>query len=273
MSPKKINQIISVGASITNSPWWTWKDYLQIESKIKNINLAVPGAGNEFMIHNLVLNKDKLNENTLVVVMFTNIDKFDWFISKEKFSELKKEKNKAFAFGKDNGFWWCTGSWFPKEKEIFKDIFYSEDYFIVKTIQQLLLLNELKRIYKFELVVAFDSPIWTYIEQEINQIANDITGYNKKENNLLTNPLSKIWKDLIEVEFLDIADKSLIGYCIKNNLPWQNEFYGPHPSPISHYKWYKDILVPELLKFVDLDLSLDYTDKLESMEKIWKKEY
>jgi len=26
--------------------------------------------------------------------------------------------------------------------------------------------------------------------------------------------------------------------------------------------------VPEVLKFVDLDLSLDYTDKLESMEKI-----
>lgn len=272
MSPKKINQIISVGASITDSPWWTWKDCLQIESKIKVINLAVKGCGNEFMINNLLLNKNRLNENTLVVIMFTNIDKFDWFVEKDKFIELQEEKHKPIDFSKKNGFW-CTGSWFPKDKKIFRDIFYSEDYFVVKTIQQILLLNELEKIYKFKLVVTFDSPIWTYTEQEIIHNVNDITRYNKKENNLLTNPLSKIWKNLLDKKYIEISDKSLIGYCIKNNLPWQNEFYGPHPAPISHYKWYKDILVSEVSKYIDLDVNLDYIDKLKSMEKIWKKEY
>jgi len=272
MSFKNINQIICVGASITDSPWWTWKDYLQIESKLKVINLAVKGCGNEFMINNLILNKNKLNDKTLVIVMFTNIDKFDWFVEKDKFIELQEEKHKPINFSNQNGFW-CTGSWFPKDKKIFKDIFYSEDYFVVKTIQQILILEQLKKIYNFQLILTFDSPIWTYTEQEINHITTDIKKYNKNENLLLESCLSKIWKNLLDKKYIKISNKSLIGYCIKNQIPWQNETHGAHPSPISHYKWYKDILSPEVKKYISIDETLCYEDKLQSMEKIWQKKY
>jgi hypothetical protein len=269
MSLININKIVVAGASITNSPWWTWKDFLQNDTKLPIIDLSVRGCGNEFIVHNLVKNQSKLDSNTLVIAMLTSIDKFDWYVQQEKFFSLSEQKHKPIEFSNNTGFW-CTGSWFPDTKEIFKNNFYSEDYFVVKSIQQIFLLDQLSKKLGFKLITVFDSPIWTYTEQELDKM---VTGINldKKLNGMLDFELSKLWMPMLDSCQLDITDSSLIGYCIKNNLPWGNIVNGSHPPAGSHHKWYKNILLPKIKKYIDQTVNLDYSKKIHIMDEIWSK--
>lgn len=271
MSLTKIDNIVTVGASITDSQWWTWKDFLEFDSGLNLTNLAIRGCGNEFMVHQLMNNSKYITEKTIVIIMFTNVDKFDWYVHPSTFELLSKEKHKPIDFGDRYGFW-CTGSWFPEQKQIFKNNFYSEDYFTVKTIQQILLAQQLQQVHKFKLIITFDSPAWTYTEQELNQITEGKSITNEK-NVLLNGPLSKKWATSLDKDFFNLDSTSLIGYCMKNNLLWHNKLFKGHPPSGSHYKWYQDVLLPQIQKYINVELSSDYLDKIETMDELWQEKF
>ena len=267
MAMSEIKKIIVLGASLTDSNWWTWKDFVEMDTGCKLVNLAKKGCGNEFMTHSLVKNKNLLDENTLVIAMLTSIDKFDWFVGVNEFNKLLNEKHAPIDFGKHNGFW-CTGCWFPGKKQIYHDNFYNEDYFVTKTIQQILLFERLSEIYKCKIIITFDSPVWTYTEKELLSLS-----INETQNKLLSHTLSDHWAEVLNQEYVNITRKSLIGFCMIENLPWFDQHYKAHPPAGSHYKWYRNVLSVELQKYINFDFNDDYIEKIKTMDNLWQQEF
>lgn len=262
-----VTNILVLGASITESPWLTWKDFLQIESNLPMRNLSIKGTGNEFMTVAMLKNTKLITPDTLVTVMLTNVDKFDWYVEGNTYRDLAQEKHQPIPISDHSGFW-CTGSWFPKKKSIFKDNFYNLDYFCSKTIQQILLLQTICRQQGAILQLLFDSPIWNYTEQDLNSIGSKKLTINNARQNLLKLPLSQMWASQLDQDIKNV--QGLIGYCWDNNLEWHNTHYCSHPPSASHWEYYNNIVKPLLspwIKFTDCQRSLD--TKIKKMTQVW----
>jgi hypothetical protein len=268
--PNDIKRIVILGASITSSPWYTWKDYVEVETNLKCYDLSARGVGNEYLAHNLMANEDLLDEQTLVLCMLTSFDKFDWYVTGQRYIDLQVEKHKPRSVSASSGFW-CTGSWFPLEKDIFKQTFYDEDYFCAKAIQQVLLMQKICQVKNSNLILFFDSPIWTLTEQAINHIKpdNQQTSISALSRDFLAQPLSSMWKQYIDQSLIDVQDSSLLGYCWKKGLLWYNEGVKCHPPSSSQWSFYQDIVKPSINQYVPTQ-DVDLTKKIQTFDEKWK---
>jgi hypothetical protein len=262
------NQLIVLGASITASPWMTWADFLEIESAMSVINLSSKGIGNEFMMQSLANVRDRLDDRTLVLVMLTNIDKWDWYVQGDQLHALRQEKHSPKLISDNSGFW-CTGSWFPGNKKIYQDLFYNDDYFCSRTIHNILLLKTICEDRRSKLEIFFDSPIWSYTEQDINAM---VMGMEVQSRNLLQGDLSRLWQCALDEHMLDLDQSSLLGYCWHNQLCWCNQTYKAHPPSSSHWRWYRDIMRPRISQHCSLqDWSQTLGPKIHEMDDLWQK--
>jgi hypothetical protein len=262
-----IDNILVLGASITESPWLTWKDFLEVESNLPIRNLSIKGVGNEVMTAQLLKNLELITPNTLVIVMFTNVDKFDWYVEGATYHELMQQKHQPIPISKDSGFW-STGSWFPERKSIFKDNFYSLDYFCSKTIQQILLLQTICQQQNCVLQVLFDSPIWNFTEKDINAVGAGTLTVDQAYQNLLELPLSSMWANYISQDLKNC--RGLIGYCWDHKLDWYSIRLCGHPPSSSHWEYYSNVVKPALtswVKFSDCKKILD--PKIKKFTEIW----
>ena len=93
---KQVDTLIISGASITNSPWFTWADIVtEVLQPRKVIDVSARGTGNYYIALsciNAILNTDA-NETVLCMPMFTNIDKFDMYIPRGGVEEFQKQKH------------------------------------------------------------------------------------------------------------------------------------------------------------------------------------
>lgn len=259
----KVNKIIIGGASITNSPWYTWADFLSIESGITPLDLCVRGAGNEYIVSSVVKNSAELTPNTLVVVMLTSFDKFDWYVEGQKYQNLLKEKHTPKAVSDHSGFW-CTGSWFPGAKQAFSEQYYTHDYFCTKTIQQIMLLRQVCAVRGAQLCILYDAPIWTHTEQDINRIGAENLDPRELAQDYLGLPLTTLWAEFVSERF-----ESLIGYCWSHSLPWYNQTYKGHPPSGSHYEYYKHVVRPQVHDLIKLDHTARLTEMINQFDQHW----
>lgn len=260
-----IDKIFVFGASITHGPWWTWKDFLEIESKITATDLSLKGVGNTYMMHSIL--DQPLDENSLVVGMLTNVDKFDWYVEGKKYRSLSSQKHAPIPVGSDSGFW-CTGSWFPLDKRKYLELFYSLDFSAAQNIQQLCALKYFCAVKKCKLEIFFDSPIWAFTEQDLNKMIT--TGQAGSTRCMLDLPLTKKWSKLLTNNEIYNESDSLIGYCWHHNLPWGNSFYNGHPPSSSHWQFYQEIVRPRISQHLDLDPIGNMSTKIAAMDLLWK---
>lgn len=262
-----INNLVIAGASITNSPWFTWADFLQESTGLHCQNFSSKGSGNEHIVASLVKHQDKINKNSLVVVMFTNTDKFDWYVEGDKYFELQKEKHQPRPISQNSGFW-CTGSWFPLDKSVYRELFYSHDYFCVKSVQQIMLLTQLCIAKQCKLLILFDSPIWKYSEESINNIGKmNLDPYKNFVKNEL--PYFDLWKKLLDPSLVNNDKDSLLGFCWNNNLPWYNKRMKGHPPSSSHYAFFKQVVEPKISDLLEIK-NIDFlSNKIQKFDNMW----
>lgn len=267
VSKHPVNNCVIAGASLTNSPWFTWADFLLESTQLPTENFSTQGAGNEYIVASLIKNQEKINQNSLVVVMFTNIDKFDWYVDHDKYRKLLNEKHQPKPISDNSGFW-CTGSWFPLDKQIYQELFYSQDYFCAKTVQQILLLWQLCQAKQCNLLILFDSPIWSYTEQLINKIGAE--KLDPLAHGLeMSGPYFDMWKQQLDTGMLDNYDRSLLGFCWNNKLAWHNQKMKGHPPSSSHFEFYNQVVRPDLEGVVKLH-DLDYLRaKMKKFDELW----
>lgn len=262
-------KIIVIGASITASPWFTWKDFLEIESGIVATDLSRKGAGNEYMVTALAQHADQLDADTLVLIMMTNVDKFDWYVEDARYKSLLGEKHPPNPISKSSGFW-CTGHWFPLEKELYQKNFYSLDYFTTKTIQQIMLAKSICQQRGAKLELLFDSPIWNYTEQDLYACTQGKDPSSCCQQ-LLELPLSNIWSSNLSSTELNLEHNSLIGHCWQQNLPWENDKFSIHPPSGSHWSFYDKILRPRISNQLTLRNDSDLQHKIQKLDQVWNK--
>lgn len=264
-----IQKIFIGGASITASPWFTWVDFFKHESKLPIEVFASKGCGNEYIVAKILTVRHSLGPDSLILVMLTNFDKWDWYVQNDQLKSLMNEKHQPKKIGFNSGFW-CTGSWFPGLKSLFRDYFYNEDYFCVKAIQQILILEKLCEITGSHLEIFFDSPIWSHTEQTINFIGQNNVDNDYDLQDFLSGEYAKLYAPLLQKKYGDLATDSLIGYCWHHQLPWFNQKYGGHPPSSSHLAWYKQIARPRLSRYLNLDICdklMQY--KVYKFDQIW----
>lgn len=239
-----LNTVIFGGASNSNGPWPTWVDLVREKYQANFIDSSKKGQGNEAIIikalHSAWKVKDK-SDNIKIIIMLTTIDKWDWYVDKpDLITKYDKEKHNIVRLNTDDQFgFWSTGSWFPLEKEIFKDNFYSEEYFTFRTLQLINMFIQICEKQSWEYNILYDSPIWSVTENTLNQ-GNDL---DIDSNKLVSSNFIKWFYDISNIDSL-AYNPGLIGFLYQNNLPWFSNKYGPHPGPKSHYEFTKKYVYP-----------------------------
>jgi len=263
-----VQKIIIAGASITSSPWFTWADYLKDESGLPTVDLSRKGVGNEYIINSLVQNQKHLGPDSLVVMMLTNIDKWDVFVEGQRFDDLLGQKHAPIPIGSRSGFW-CTGSWFPDYKKAYDELYYNVDYFCSRTIQMIMLARSICSTNGSRLEIFYDSDIWNYTEQQLyHSLDKDLPSAGQ----YLSGDLSKIWATQLQVDDLKTDTDSLISFCWHNDLPWANGFYKIHPPSSSHWRFYQSVMRPRIHTVCELRDSTDQMlDKIHTMDTLWQK--
>lgn len=244
------NPVIISGASITNdSAWPTWATWVKKRYEFKNVvDVSVKGLGNEAIILKAVYTALKFS-NPLILVQLTNVDKWDWYVDDLTLIEsINKEKHPITPIADfDSSGFWSTGSHFPVWKEYYKNNYYSLQYHVHKTLQQIQWLQLLTAKHKWTTIILFDSPVLSVIEDQI--ITGNLTKDQCIGNKLIDSTISKIIFD--DIDFSDIYVPGLIGYACLNGMQWYSDRYKAHPGSLTHYYYAKDIVCSKLDTLVE----------------------
>lgn len=258
------NAVIFSGASITNSPWYTWKDFVQHRYGLTQlIHNDYKGVGNEFIVESTIY-QCKKNPGSTALVMLTNFDKWDWFVDDPTIATRINTEEKHPVRAHDGQIslqgYWSTGSWFPKYKEHFYEHYYSRIYFIQKSLKELYLLQKFFLDYKIPNLILFDSPIFQWAEQTLN------TGVVDSVPMIEHHAMLNHWRSL--VDWTRIYQPGLIGFCVENQLPWYNARHKGHPPSSSHLRFAKKHIFPCLDEFFPV-LEQEQDWLLSKMEQLW----
>ena len=271
---KQIDYLIIAGGSITKGPWFTWADNVQqLLMPNTTVNLSEKGCGNKFialcLINHIVNNP--LPRNTLIMPMFTMVDKFDQYVDAKQAQELSKEKHSPITLeskyckDSESGFW-GTGCHFPLVKKIYKENFYNLDWFVTDTIFNIYLLKQVCDQYDLDFFPVYDSDIWSWTESDYNQIAQ---GQYCAKHDLLSGELARKFKSLLPES--PIAYKnSLLEFARQNHMRIYNSLHNLHPPSNVHWAWTQSHVLPCLeSKYFIHKTSQSYIEKIEKFSQEW----
>jgi hypothetical protein len=230
------------GASISQTPWPCWKDFIVTRYGLKNIvDNAYRGVGNEFMVESTIHHCNKAS-NPYVMIMFTMFDKWDWFVEDpilaKKINQEQRHPLRDLDGEQSTSGYWSTGSWFPEYKEHYLENYYSEKYFLSQTLKNLYVLQQYLKTNSIPNLILFDSPILECTEQGLN------TGQITRQELVKDNPLAQIWYN--QIDWSNIYKPGLIGFCEGNNLEWFGKKAKVHPPSISQLEFCKQKIWPQL---------------------------
>jgi hypothetical protein len=264
--------LIIAGGSITNSPWFTWADHVeQILQPACVENLSFKGCGNKFIALstiNLILEK-KPPVGSLVMPMFTMVDKFDQYVDADQARTLAHERHppiniraKYCEVGQ-SGFW-STGGHFPLAKQVYRENFFNLDWLTTDTILDIFCLQQVCVQHGLDFFPVFDSDIWNWTDDDYTKIA---LGESCPARNLLDGDLAKKFKSLVIEHTKTI---SLIEHARTNNLPIYSSINYLHPSSMVHWSWLQSHVLPVLAQqYQTHKINESYMNKIQNFTKEW----
>jgi hypothetical protein len=265
-----MKKIIIGGASNTQGPWPTWADFVKLRYNHVFYDASKKGMGNEAIITTALKSAAKnanKNDDILLLLMLTSIDKWDWYVTDPiVFNKLNKEKHNITQLDKkDKKGFWSTGSHFPLDKSYFKEHYYSNDYFMYKTLTLIEFFKNVCQKQNWKYKIFFDSPIFSMTENELKQPCQvDIDSF-KLINNTLCDWLFNVFKIDNTIYY-----PGLIGFLYTKKMSYYSSVYGPHPGPMSHLEFCKE----HIFNTLDYDLCKNHDFKFlnmyaEKMENLW----
>jgi len=255
--------VIVGGSSITDtSAWPTWATWLQYRyCPATFVNTGVKGLGNEAIILRAVAQAKKCLD-PLIVIQLTNVDKWDWYVDNQNLlDEINQEKHASVKIG-DGGFW-STGSHWPKWKQHYRANYYSQDYFVLRTVQMITWFQMLCAVQNWDHYIIFDSPIFSVTEQQLN--TGQLSLEQCYKTDFLDTDLVKPFADLMSLQ--QIYTPGIIGYAKLNNFAWFTNKVKGHPGSLVHWHYAKEIVAPVLDSFLD---PVQEFDDFEFEAKKWQ---
>lgn len=270
---KQLECLVIAGGSITNSPWFTWADHVQqLLQPNQTVNLAIKGCGNKFIALSLInqIIQRSIPAGSLIMPMFTMIDKFDQFVNSDRAQGLSKEKHPPITLEStycklsESGFW-STGSHFPLAKQLYKENFYDLDWFATDTILNIFSLQQVCNQYNLDFFPVFDSDIWNWTEEDYNKIAQ---GENRPRRNILNGDLAQRFRSLLPESATHFV--SLIEYARQNSMPIFNSVNKLHPPSDVHWAWTQSHVLPCFEnRYVLHKINRSYISKIEEFTQEW----
>lgn len=271
---KQIEYLVIAGGSITKSPWFTWADHVQqLLQPSTTVNLSVKGSGNKFIslcLINYILHHH-IPPGSLIMPMFTMVDKFDQYVDVNQAQELSKEKHPPITLESnyckpfESGFW-STGCHFPLVKQVYKENFYNLDWFTTDTIFNIFALQQVCNQYNLDFFPVFDGDIWNWTDEDYDKIA---VGQNLPGRNLLNGNLAQKFKSLLPESPIPLTN-SLLEYARKNNMPIYTPLHNVHPPSDVHWAWTQSHVLPCLEnKYAIHKISESYVNKIEKFVQEW----
>jgi hypothetical protein len=260
--------VIISGASNTAGVWPTWADIVQRSYAANFVNIGKKGLGNEAIILRALSSawSVKPQSNIVILIMLTTIDKWDWYIdSPDLLEKFNKEKHTITKLQYDStGGFWCTGSWFPLEKELYYQNYYNEDYFTLKSLQMLSMFKQVCQQNNWKYHITFDSPIWSMTEKELTQ--KKTVEFDKK---LIKTQLCQ-WLYNSSCASENVYEPGLIGFLHQINHPWFSKTLGAHPGSLGHLLFTKEHVFPFLNNFLLSRHNLVSIEKeIHLMNRLW----
>jgi hypothetical protein len=269
---KQVDTLIISGASITASPWFTWADVLiEILQPKRVINLATKGTGNRWISLSLIDTISALPSDQCVVcaAMFTNIDKFDMFLPNHKTHQYLNQKHPPIdlkgRYVKSGPSFWCTGSHWPLEKEIYLKNFFDP---VITAVDTMVIFNCLSQVCQqknFDLIPLFDSYIWNIFEKDLNEFVN---GVPLPDRDILKDPMVNNFSKMLDKKFFQFVP--LINWAIDNNLPYYNDINKMHPPSQVHLEWVKHTILSELqTRYQCNTISCEFSSMIKNLSQEW----
>lgn len=232
----KYSRFFAFGCSFTNYNWLTWANILAKEMPQHHI-YAQPGAGNFFIFQSLmeaVIQHD-INQNDLVMIMFSNITREDRFV-----------KHKG---------WITPGNLYHQNEydEQFLKKYLCHHGYLMRDLNLLagckLALEKIGCDYELMSMVPFDSE--SSDGKKIDGVEYILHFY--------ADILADLKPSVLDVVFNNDWESRPIRPCY--NVPWQKEKYRDnHPTPLEHLLYLKSI-------YADLKLSQTTVECVMEMEQ------
>lgn len=266
-----VDNLIISGASVTNSPWFTWANHAEEYLQPKTVtNLSIKGCGNKFVALSLInhLLNSEIRSNTLVMPMFTCVDKLDLYVGPAQAHKLCNEKHPPinldaeYCKDKQPGFW-STGSHFPGIKELYEKHFLDLDWMTTDTIFTIYNLIKVCDSLKVGLICLFDGDIWNHTERDYNQM---VMGGTCEPRRMLDGELAARYKNLLPDEIKQVD--SLFEYALNKKLPIYNSICKLHPPSDVHLLWFNELILPKI-KFKIHALNQSYLSKVKKFSDEW----
>jgi hypothetical protein len=261
-------KVIISGASNTASIWPTWATIVQERYVANWEDVSCRGMGNEAIILRALRSawEHKNCSDLLIVIMLTSIDKWDWYVdSSELIEKFNKEKHSIVTLtpNTSSGFW-CTGSWFPLDKQVFQEKYYSEDYFTLRSLQLISMFKQVCDQNNWKYHILFDYPIWSMTDQELNR------GERVNFDLRLINTELCNWMYKCNRVYENVFEPGLVGFLHQQSLPWFHQKYKAHPGPIGHLLFSKSHIYPVLDPLLPIKKDCASIEvMIEKMNQLW----
>jgi hypothetical protein len=209
------------------------------------------------------------DQNVLCAAMFTSLDKLDMFLSDEQTQMYRDQKHipidlkgKPVTGGPS---FWCTGSHWPLEKQLYLDNFFHPTIAAVDTI---MIFNSLARVCEqknIDLLPLFDSKIWNILERDLNA---SVKGVAIPDMDLLADPLVRKFSYMLDSAFIEFVP--LINWAMDNKLPYYNDIHKMHPPSNVHYEWFMQNIMPSLVaKYQITNTTPQFVCMIDRLSREW----
>lgn len=294
-----MKKILLIGSSVFNPCYFNSRisgnENEEDEFSFKNIlkkltnceikTLAINGAGNDWPINAVIMNKNFIDKDTMVIIYWAAVNRYDMFfdnnIQNSSISFPRKNlvpphiKNESSFFktyglngeDKETGLrFYSTGPTYPGIKREYQKIGYGHGIHLKRFYENVILVQNLlkNKCYQQYHILPFD--IEKYCElQLLGPDGHFATNYKFKGYTWIDFPEPTFdlineypelneWKNLINWNFFT---ENYVEYFKKRNLPYWAGFneHNIHQVPINNYYFIKD----ELLKS-DIDLEDFYLE-------------
>lgn len=302
-----MKKILLIGSSVFNPSYFSTRVYgndsetdeFSFQSILEKItscevkSLAINGAGNDWPVNAVLTNKDYIDLDTLVVVYWASVDRYDMHfdnnVTNETISFPRREllpehaKNESSLFRtysvngevKDNGLrFYATGPIYPGLKREYQRVSYSNAIHLKKCYENIILVQNLLKGKCFKQIHIFPFDIERYCEVELlspighfakthNDRSYACLDFPTESFNLVSEyPELQLWKDSVD---WTLFSKNYIEYFKDNDLPYWaglNE-HNIHQVPINNYKFITSQIVESKVDLTDfyIDATIQHCSK------------
>lgn len=220
-----MSRLFTFGCSFTNYFWPTWAEILF--NLYPGENWALPGGGNKFIFQSLVecIVKNNINKDDIVIIMWSSWAREDRYYK---------------------GGWRLDGNVYNSNlyDNNFLKKYYSEEGAIYDSFNWICAAYKMLELLQCKYIITSVFPLFQVREYrenwDVKDIVSDIEKYKNYFDFINKYKNFTVFENMCQIKYL------------KNTITWKKTAWSNtpcndnHPTPLDHYSWLKNNILPKL---------------------------